>query len=187
MAFFSYSQNYDGFIDIVINNPDRYLPIVQFLDNILGQPSELSKAEKELIGAYVSTLNNCEFCYGVHEAMAKSFNVDKNILLALKTDIETAAIDSKIKAVLKLTHKVTTEPNRIVQSDIQSIVDSNWSEKTAEDVIAIASAYAFLNRLVDGFGIKGSSQYFAAISEGFSNYDGYEAFVRSTIEKGDVK
>ena len=180
MAFFSYSQNYQGFIDIVINDPERYLPIVQFLDNISGQSSELSKAEKELVGAYVSVLNECEFCYD--EAMAKSFQVDEEVLLALKHNVETAPISSKIKSILRLTRKVTEQPNKIVESDIQNVVNSGWNEKTAEDVIAIASMYAFLNRIVDGFGLKGSSQYFSAMSEGFSNYDGYEAFVRSAIK-----
>ena len=54
MAFFSYSKDYQGFIDIVLDNPDRYLPIVQFLDKLVCQQSQLSQVERELIGAYVS-------------------------------------------------------------------------------------------------------------------------------------
>ncbi|NOQ76963.1 MAG: peroxidase-related enzyme [Methylococcaceae bacterium] len=181
MAFFSYSKDYSGFIDIVLDNPDRYLPIVQFLDKLVCQQSELSQLERELIGAYVSLLNGCDFCYGVHEAIAKSFNVDAEILLALKTDVEQSSLEPKLKAIFILTKKITENPGKIVASDIQAVIDAGWHEKTVEDVIGIASLFAFLNRLVDGFGLKGSESYFNKIGEGFSKFDGYESFVRSEL------
>ena len=181
MAFFSYSKDYQGFIDIVLDNPDRYLPIVQFLDNLVCQQSELSQLERELIGAYVSLLNGCEFCYGVHEAIAKSLNVDASVLLALKTDVEKAPIDPKLKSIFLLTKKVTENPGKIVSADIQAIIEAGWNEKTAEDVIGIAALFAFLNRLVDGFGLKGTANYFNEMGKGFSQYDGYESFVRSEL------
>ncbi len=183
MSYFSYSKNYQGFVDIVLGNPERYLPAVEFLDTVVCQQSELSQVERELIGAYVSILNGCDFCYGVHEAVAKSLNADSNVLLALKTNLENARIDPKLFSIFSLTKKVTEEPSKIVKKDIQAVIDAGWSEKTAEDVVGVASIFAFLNRLVDGFGIKGSPDYFAAIGEGFKDLGGYESFVRSQLKK----
>jgi len=181
MAHFSYSKDYQGFMDIVLDNPDRYLPIVQFLDKLVCQESELSQLERELIGAYVSLLNGCDFCYGVHEAIAKSLNADASILLALQTDVEKAAIEPKLNPVFLLAKKLTENPSKIVKTDIQAMTKVGWSEKTAEDVIGIVSLFCFLNRLVDGFGIKGNAKYFAQMGKGFSQYDGYEAFVSSQL------
>ena len=181
MAHFSYSKDYQGFMDIVLDNPDRYLPIVQFLDKLVCQKSELSQLERELIGAYVSLLNSCDFCYGVHEAIAKSLNADASILLALHTDIEKAPIDPKLKSVFLLAKKITENPSKVVSSDIQAMIEAGWTEKTAEDVIGVASLFCFLNRLVDGFGIKGTANYFNEMGKGFSQCDGYESFVRSEL------
>ena len=106
---------------------------------------------------------------------------DENILLSLKADIETSSIEPKLKSIFLLTKKITENPSKIVSSDIQAITKAGWSEKTAEDVIGIVSLFAFLNRLMDGFGIKGTENYFSAMGKGFTEQEGYEAFVRSEL------
>ena len=183
MTMLSYSKDFQGFVDIVLNNPERYLPLVNLLDTLVCQESELTQAERELIGAYVSVLNGCDFCFGVHEAVAKSLNVDASVLQALQTDPDpdTVPVRDAFKPILDFTRKLTLTPSRIGAEDIQCILDAGWSEQTVEDTIAVASLFALLNRLVDGFGIKGSPDYFAAIGNSFTE-QGYNDLVYSLLE-----
>lgn len=182
MTLLSHSKDFQGFVDIVLNDPDRYLPLVNLLDSLVCQESELTQAERELIGAYVSLLNGCDFCYGVHEAVAKSLNVDEAVLQALQTDPESAPIDDKLKPVFRFARKISLNPSGITIKDIQPILDAGWNEQTVEDTIAVASLFAMLNRLVDGFGIKGSADYFAAIGDSFT-HQGYNEAVNSLLEQ----
>ncbi len=182
MPYLSYAEDFDGVADVFLRDPNKYMPVVEFLENLLRKPSELSSAERELIGAYVSTLNNCQFCIGSHVATAKAFNVDEKVLEALNDNIETSAIDSKLKPVLLLVKKLTESSNKLVQGDIKAVVSAGWSEQTVEDIIGITAIFAFLNRFVDGFGLTGTDDYFDMVGQGLSHY-GYEPFIRSALEQ----
>jgi hypothetical protein len=45
-------------------HPDIYSHWVRVSEAILRGPSPLTPAQRELIGAYVSSLNACQYCYG---------------------------------------------------------------------------------------------------------------------------
>ena len=52
-------------------------PLFYLHDAILREESPLSPGERELIAAYVSGLNSCNFCYGAHQNMAVAWDVDR--------------------------------------------------------------------------------------------------------------
>ena len=43
---------------------------------LMRGPSPFSEGERELIGAYVSGLNACDFCYGEHAGIAEAFRAE---------------------------------------------------------------------------------------------------------------
>jgi alkylhydroperoxidase family enzyme len=49
-------------------NPAASRLLIAYHTQILRGPSPLSAAERELIAAYVSGLNACTYCHGVHAA-----------------------------------------------------------------------------------------------------------------------
>ena len=54
-----------------------------------------SKAERELIAAYVSGLNACRYCHGVHAATAGLFGIAEAALTALLSDVDSAPFPSR--------------------------------------------------------------------------------------------
>jgi AhpD family alkylhydroperoxidase len=50
----------------------------------------LSVAQRELIAAYVSGLNACGYCHGVHSATVQAFGIDEAVLTALLDEVDTA-------------------------------------------------------------------------------------------------
>ena len=182
MPYLSYAKDFQGVTDVLLRDPDRYLPIVQFLETVLRKDSEFSPAERELIAAYVSMFNSCQFCYGTHEAVATALGVGKVVLKALETDLASAPIDERLRPVFALAKKLTETPSKVVQADIRAVIDAGWSEQSIEDIIGVTSIFAFMNRLADGFGLKGTPDYCAQVGAGLSQY-GYEPFVRSALEQ----
>ncbi|MGH9772408.1 MAG: carboxymuconolactone decarboxylase family protein [Candidatus Acidiferrales bacterium] len=55
--------------------PEIYAHFTRASEAIMRGPSPLSPAERELIGAFVSALNSCQYCYGGHRAAAELFGV----------------------------------------------------------------------------------------------------------------
>src|SRR5262245_62487255 len=56
-------------------HPEIYSHWAHVSEAILRGPSPLTPAQRELIGAYVSSLNSCQYCYGGHGAAAELFGI----------------------------------------------------------------------------------------------------------------
>jgi AhpD family alkylhydroperoxidase len=69
--------------DVFRAYPEIYSYLVRASEAILRGPSPLSPGQRELIGAYVSALNACQYCYGGHRAAAELFGVDSELITRL--------------------------------------------------------------------------------------------------------
>jgi uncharacterized peroxidase-related enzyme len=157
MPFFSYLDEQSDITHILLHDSKRYGPLNELAHQLLRGPSELTAAQRELLGAYISRLNACTYCSGVHAAVAEQMGVASSMLEALFTDIDTAPVDDRLKPIFRYAEKLTLHPAKMIQSDADKVLAANWSEKTLEDVIGITALFSFYNRLLDGHGIKGNS------------------------------
>ena len=67
----------------------------------------------------VAGLNACSFCYGAQRAVAKAFDAD-----LLETIMETGnydLVEEKMRPILHLTKKLTLEPGKVYDGDINAI------------------------------------------------------------------
>lgn len=63
----------------------------------------LTRGERELIGAYVSYLNDCFFCQNVHGALAGHYmQCDMQFIDAIKTNFQSTPISDKLKLLLAI-------------------------------------------------------------------------------------
>jgi len=176
MSYLSYSKNFQGVIDIFLRDTTRYLPFVELLNHVMSAESELSKAEKEMIALYSSRLNGCHYCVDSHASVLTNHQVEKNLIDSLSNG-STKGLDDKLREILKFTHKLTLEPGEVNESDLEAVRLAGWSDQAIEDTICVVSIFAFLNRLVDGFGIAGSQNHFQQVGEMVAQ-QGYEPLVK---------
>ena len=59
-------------LDVFRAYPDTARPLLDYHQVLLRGPSPLSVAERELIAAFMSGLNACGYCHGVHTATAQA-------------------------------------------------------------------------------------------------------------------
>lgn len=133
--------------------PESGEPILQATQILLNGNEELPKAYCELIAAYTSGLNACEFCYGAHTAFAEAYGIEEQLLEKLLHDVDSTALDSKIKIMLKHLRKVTKESNKITQKDIDIVLAAGWSNEAYYRAVTLCSLFNFYNRLVDSYGL----------------------------------
>src|SRR6185369_5701310 len=63
----------------------------------------LTRGERELIGAYVSSQNDCFFCQNVHGAMAQHyFECEMQLIDDVKKNYQSTPISNKLKALLTI-------------------------------------------------------------------------------------
>ena len=87
--------------------PATSRPLLEYHQILLRGPSPLSVAERELIAAYVSGLNQCHYCHGVHSATAQAFGVPEGTLADLLERVEGARVDARLTPILHYVHKLT--------------------------------------------------------------------------------
>jgi AhpD family alkylhydroperoxidase len=93
-----------------------FLPAELFATHIVVQkvtheamrgPSAWSVGDRELMAAYVSKMNECEFCVKAHTAVAvRAYHGEGKVSEAL-SDLETTVIEEPLRATLRLLGKLT--------------------------------------------------------------------------------
>ena len=75
MAFLKMLPANATLLDVFRSYPATARPLVEFHEALMHGMSPLSIAEREMIAAFVSGLNACEYCQGIHTVTAEAFGV----------------------------------------------------------------------------------------------------------------
>lgn len=121
----------------------------------------MSIAERELIAAYVSGLNACNYCYGVHQVTAEQFGIDEAALTGLLTDLSTAEVDDRVRPLLSYLGKLTRDPSKVSPVDARAVLAAGWDERALHDAVSVCALFNFMNRFVNGLGITADDDYSA--------------------------
>lgn len=135
--------------------PERgILPLLEYHDAVLRNESELSVAERELIAAYVSSLNDCHYCFSAHRDHAKAWGIPAEVFGNVQIDLDHPIIDARLRPVLAFVRRLTVDPSGTGEGDAQAVYDAGFSEEGLFDIISVTALYNFMNRILEGAGIK---------------------------------
>ena len=111
----------------------------------------LTRGEREMIGAYVSSKNDCFFCQNVHGAMAQYyFECDMQFIDDIKSDYASMPISDKLKSLLSIAGSVQKGGKHVTLEQIEIAKNLGASDKEIHDTVLIAAAFSMFNRYVDG-------------------------------------
>jgi uncharacterized peroxidase-related enzyme len=140
-----------------IRGPMAYRPeTAQHLNNLAevllhDDNNTLSRGERELIGAYVSSLNDCFYCQNVHGAMAQHYlECDMPAIDRIKKDYLSSPISDKLKSLLAIAGSVQKGGKYVTRDQIESAKKLGATDKEIHDTVLIAAAFCMFNRYVDG-------------------------------------
>ena len=155
----SVPESEEGVSAIMRRYPAQAIPLLELSEILLREGDcGFSSEQRELIAAYASGINNCTYCYNTHKATAEAFGVDEELLDAMVLDLETSAVDEKLKPVLRFVAKLTKSPSRMVQADADAIFEAGWDEDCFHFAVMICGLFNMMNRLLDGYGVKSTPE-----------------------------
>jgi uncharacterized peroxidase-related enzyme len=138
-----------------INGPLRYRPetgkpLLELAEVLLRGPHPLTEGERELIAAYVSGLNQCDFCCGSHSAFAAA-QLDAGMTLVdqVRADLDTAPVSEKLRALLRIAGAVQAG-GRVRDELVAAARAAGATDLEVHDTVLIAAAFCMYNRYVDG-------------------------------------
>jgi uncharacterized peroxidase-related enzyme len=166
-----------GARDIFSLNPAAGKAMIEYHEAVLRGPSPLSEGERELIAAYVSGLNACHYCHGVHTKTAEAFGVKEGLLRQLLDDPATASVDTKLKPILAYARKLTLTPAKMVKADADAVFQAGWNERALHDAINVCALFNFMNRVLDGHGLEGNAEIYKRRGQMLHD-DGYSPLLK---------
>lgn len=135
--------------------PERGIfPLLQYHDVVLRGDSELSIAERELIAAYVSSLNDCHYCFSAHRDHALAWGVPAEVFGDVRIHLDHDGIEERMRPVLSYVRRLTLDPAGVGEADAQAVYDAGFSEEGLFDIISVVALFNFMNRILEGAGIK---------------------------------
>src|SRR4029079_6656732 len=107
MPYNNVDENLPGIRSLMAFSPHTATPMGHLANLLLRSDEGLSMADRELIAAYVSYLNDCFYCHQSHGAIAVCYLDGNNELVdQVKKDYTVAGISDKLKALLAIAGNV---------------------------------------------------------------------------------
>jgi uncharacterized peroxidase-related enzyme len=131
--------------------PETAFPMNQLVEVLLCGDSTMTRGERELIAAYVSSLNECRFCFYTHAAFA-AVRLDEGMTLVREVcaDLDTAPVTDKMKALLRIAASVQRGGRSVSDEQVADARAAGATDLEIHDSVLIAAAFCMFNRYVDG-------------------------------------
>jgi len=154
MAHIDLNNEFPGIRGPMGFRPETARPLNELAELLLRDDNNtLSRGDRELIGTYVSYLNDCFFCQNVHGALAGHYmqcNLDQ--MNAIKKDPSGAPISEKMKSLLSIAGSVQKGGKHVTTGQIDAARQVGATDREIHDTVLIAAAFCMFNRYVDGLG-----------------------------------
>lgn len=152
MAHIDLKNDLPGIRGPMAYRPETAKPLNELAEVLLRDDNNsLSRGERELIGAYVSSLNDCFFCQNVHGALAQHYmQCDMQVIDDIKRDFRISPLSEKMKALLSIAGSVQKSGKHVTTVQIDNAKKAGVTDREIHDTVLIAAAFCMFNRYVDG-------------------------------------
>jgi uncharacterized peroxidase-related enzyme len=181
MAHIDLPEGLPGIRGPMAFRPETAKPLNEFAEILLRADNTLSRADREMIGTYVSYLNDCFFCQNAHGGLAQHYlKCDIPFIDSVKANPEAADISEKLKALLAIAASVQKGGKHVTPAQIERARSLGTTDMEIHDTVLIAAAFCMFNRYVDGLGTSAPEDLMfyvnrapARAEEGYANYNPY--------------
>lgn len=183
MAHIDLKNDLPGIRGPMAFRPETARPMNELAEILLrDENNSLSRGERELIGAYVSHLNDCFFCQNVHGALAQHYmQCDMQFIDDIKNDFQSTSISEKLKALLTIAGSVQKGGKFVTKEQIDFAKELGATDREIHDTVLIAASFCMFNRYVDGLATWAPTEREVYVKrakmraeEGYINFDLYK-------------
>jgi uncharacterized peroxidase-related enzyme len=151
MAHIELGNEIPGIRGLLTYRPETAAPLMELAEVLLRGDSTLSRGERELIAAYVSHRNECEYCTRSHGACAAAqlpggAEQVEEVLAGTDATIRSG----KINALLFIAGLVQRGGRNVSDEDVAVARAEGATDREIHDTVLIAAAFCMYNRYVDG-------------------------------------
>lgn len=181
MAYINLPDDLPGIRGPMAFRPETAKPLNELAEILLRSENSLTRGEREVIGTYVSYLNDCFYCQNAHGGLAQHyFQCDLSTMDGIKADPEKSDLSGKMKALLAVAARVQKGGKHVTPEQIERARGEGATDIEIHDTVLIAAAFCMFNRYVDGLGTWAPQDRMFYVNrgksraeEGYANYNPY--------------
>jgi uncharacterized peroxidase-related enzyme len=152
VAHIELGNDLPGIRGLLAYRPETAAPLMGLAEVLLRGDSSLSRGERELIAAYVSSGNDCEYCAASHGASAAAqlpggAGQVEQTLAGAACD---APVSAKVRALLAIAGLVRVDGRLVSDKAVAAARAEGATDREIHDTVLIAAAFCMFNRYVDG-------------------------------------
>ena len=158
-------QEKSGFIPnvflVLAHRPEEFRAFFAYHDALMDKPGNLTKAEREMIVVATSNLNQCQYCVVAHGAILRIRAEDPFIADQVAINYRKADITDRQKAMLDFAVRVSTEAQKVSESDFAALKSQGFNEEDIWDIAAISAFFGLSNRLANVTSMRPNSEFYS--------------------------
>lgn len=145
-------QQYPGIVSLFMFDKGVSKHLTAMGQEIMRRPSPLSVGERELIAAFVSKLNECEFCYKSHASCAFETLNRPEWVRQVINECCVQELPLKLRALLCVAADVQALTRDTLPMSMHLAKEQGATDQEIHDTVIVASFFCMCNRYVDGLG-----------------------------------
>jgi uncharacterized peroxidase-related enzyme len=152
MPYIHLKNENPGILQAMTDYYETARPLSELAELLLRTDEGMTKGERELIAAYVSSLNRCFFCSNSHlNAALAHLKLKPRMIEPGKDDpLEGITVRPVIQVLLKIAGEVQRSGKIVVKEDVEAAFKEGATDRMIHDTVLIAAAFCMYNRYVDG-------------------------------------
>jgi 4-carboxymuconolactone decarboxylase len=158
-------QEKSGFIPnvflVLAHRPEEFRAFFAYHDALMDKPGNLTKAEREMIVVATSNLNQCQYCVVAHGAILRIRAKDPLIADQVAVNYRKADISDRQKAMLDFAVRVSTEAQKVSESDFATLKSHGFTEEDIWDIAAISAFFGLSNRLANVTSMRPNAEFYS--------------------------
>jgi 4-carboxymuconolactone decarboxylase len=158
-------QEKSGFIPnvflVLAHRPEEFRAFFAYHDALMDKPGNLTKAEREMIVVATSNLNQCQYCVVAHGAILRIRAKDPLIADQVAVNYRKADISDRQKAMLDFAVRVSTEAQKVSESDFATLTSHGFTEEDIWDIAAISAFFGLSNRLANVTSMRPNAEFYS--------------------------
>lgn len=133
--------------------PDFMEQAIRFSYGLHFADGYLTRRQKELIGTYVSALNECPYCRGSHAYFLECQAGTETADAVRGLQLNDADITRAERRLLEFAGLLTRSSHQVRRDDVESLREVGWNDNQIAEAVYVAAMFALFNRIANAFGL----------------------------------
>ena len=138
--------------------PEVTSHLASFTEGVMRSPAPISGGLRELIAAYTSWANDCQFCWRSHAAVAAEMLGGDELVRNVLNDLESSPLPESEKALMRFARKMTKDLPEMKEEDVAQLRDLGWNDEAIYYTTLVVSLFNFYNRWITTSGVHAVSE-----------------------------